>query len=201
MGSEAEKFGNHCNLKQAVCQVRLHVNPSKYSWLCKTGLALVLKDLTVLHRSAKEKTFDLKPKRWSVLIVTVCTRTLSFTLTGTVLNHAKKAIWPTSDEAVVTSHPTGFTRFPLFSTKGRTTILWRPLRAYPTSKNISVRVGSTYLFSRIKTQSRVYTDSCSPSALWRTEGELWRSWPSGTIKRHHQTHSWDRLLTHRSICL
>lgn len=69
------------------------------------------------------------------------------------------------------------------------------------SKNISVRVGLTYLFSHIKTQSRVYSDSCCPAALWRTEGELWRSWPSGTIKCNHQTLSWDRLLTHRSKCL
>lgn len=113
-------------------------------------------------------------------------------------DHAKKAIWSALDLGEVMSHPTGFTRSPLSSTKGQNNNITVSTECLPPSKNISVRVGLTYLFSRIKTQSRVYSDSCCPGALWRTEGELWRSWPSGTIKRNHQTLPWDRLLTHRS---
>lgn len=174
----------------------------QYSQLCKTLVwCWSERSYRALHRNTKGKTFDLKPKRWSVLFVTVHTHALSFTLMGTVLNRAKKAIWSASDTVVVTSHPTGFTRFPLFSTKGQNNNIKASTESSPPSKNISVRVGLTYLFSRRKTQSRVYADSCSPSALRRTEGELWRSWPSGTIKCHHQTHSWDRLLAHRSIYL
>lgn len=154
-----------------------------------------------LTQCIKGAQFDLKPTRWSVLSVPIHTHTHSFTHVGILLNHAKKAIWSTSNPGEVTSRPTGFTRSPLSSTKGQNNNIMVSTECLPPSKNISVRVGLTYLFSRIKTQSRVYSDSCCPGAPWRTEGELWRSWPSGTIKRNHQTLSWDRLLTHRSKCL
>ncbi len=166
-----------------------------------SGVALEYKLLHNALKGDKKKDIWCKTTRSSVMSVTTHTRTHSFTLIGILLNHAKKAMRSASNPRVVTSPPTGFTRSPLSSTKGQNNNIMVSTECLPPSKNISVRVGLTYLFSHIKTQSRVYSDSCCPGALWRTEGELWRSWPSGTIKRNHQTLSWDRLLTHRSKCL
>lgn len=54
-----------------------------------------------------------------------------------------------------------------------------------------------FLFS-YKNKSRVCADSCSSRSPWRADGKLWRTWPYGTIKRHHQTLFWDRPLTPRT---
>lgn len=102
------------------------------------------------YRGARGKTFDLKPKWWSVLSVIIHTHTHSFTHIQILLNHAKEAIWSASNPGEVTSYPTGFTRSPLSSTKGQNNNIMVSTECLPPSKNISVRVGLTYLFSRIK---------------------------------------------------